>query len=54
MGRLIILNTVTVTWKNGDETLLTNPYVPPGSVPIYSGKTPEKEPDDRYIYTFNG
>ena len=54
MGLLTILNTVTVTWKNGDEVLLTDPYVSPGSIPIYGGKTPEKEPDDRYTYSFNG
>ena len=54
MGRLSILETLTVVWKNGEVVLFTDPYVPPNTVPEYRGETPRKESDFRYDYEFNG
>lgn len=41
-----------VTWKNWDGTVLASGYVEPGSTPSYSGATPVRSADDKYIYTF--
>jgi uncharacterized repeat protein (TIGR02543 family) len=47
------VNTYTVTWKNGDETLKTE-QVEYGTVPVYSGDTPTKDGDAQYSYEFKG
>ena len=47
------VNTYTVTWKNGDETLKTE-RVEYGTVPVYSGDTPTKDGDAQYSYEFKG
>ena len=43
----------TVTFKNGDEVLQTS-EVEYGTVPTYTGKTPEKTETAQYTYTFAG
>ena len=47
------VNSYTITWKSGDETLKTE-QVKYGTVPAYSGDTPTKEGDAQYSYTFKG
>ena len=47
------LNKYTITWKNGDEVLKTE-QVDYGTTPVYSGKTPVKDGDAQYSYTFTG
>lgn len=44
----------TITWKNGDETLETDNYVPGGATPEYNGETPTKADDTMYSYSFAG
>ena len=43
----------TVTWMNGDEVLLKE-QVMGGTVPVYTGNTPEMVPDDGKTYIFSG
>ena len=48
-------NTVTITFKNDDGTLLGNPVeVERNTVPVYSGEDPTKEATEQYTYTFTG
>ena len=54
MGKLTILETVTVTWMNGDTVLRTDTYVHPGIVPEYKGDTPGKDGTAKYAYSFSG
>lgn len=42
----------TVTWKNGETTLLTEDYLQ-GETPSYTGTTPTKAEDESYTYTHN-
>ena len=44
----------TVNWKNYDGTLLKSEKVNYGLIPMYSGSTPTREPDNQYTYTFSG
>ena len=45
----------TVTWKNDDGSVLeVDRRLEKGEVPTYNGKTPTKEEDEDYVYTFNG
>ncbi|MDE6211461.1 MAG: hypothetical protein K2G42_05770, partial [Clostridia bacterium] len=46
--------TYTVTWKNYDGTVLKSDYVARGGKADYTGKTPTREPNDGYIYSFTG
>ena len=48
------LNTVTVTWKNGDNTIETDEGVVIGAMPSFDGETPTKETDENFGYTFDG
>lgn len=43
----------TVTWKNGETTLLTEDYLQ-GETPSYTGETPTKDATSEYTYTHNG
>ena len=46
-------NKVTITWKNGEETLDTDKVVV-GTIPVYTGETPTKDATAQYTYTFSG
>lgn len=48
------VNTYTVTWKNGTETVETDANVPYGSLADYDGIEPTKAGDNVYDYTFAG
>lgn len=49
-----ILNTYTVTWKNGSEVLEVDENVAYGTIPTYDGATPTKEANAQYEYSFIG
>ena len=49
-----IAESYTITWKNGDEILETDNYVPGGATPEYNGETPTKTADAMYTYSFVG
>ena len=49
-----IAESYTITWKNGDEILETDNYVPDGETPEYNGETPTKTADAMYTYSFAG
>lgn len=48
------LNTVTVTWKNGDNIIETDEGVLIGATPHFDGETPTKATDATNGYTFDG
>ena len=48
------LREYVVTFRNDDGTVLQASNVAYGTVPVYSGETPEKAADAQYSYTFNG
>ena len=48
------LETVTVTWKNDDGTVLEEDTVVVGTIPEYNGELPTKEADSHNSYTFIG
>ena len=47
------VNKYTITWKYGDRILEAEQYEY-GAVPEYKGKTPVKDADAQYTYTFGG
>jgi len=47
------VNKYTITWKDGDRILEAEQYEY-DAVPEYKGKTPVKEADTQYTYTFGG
>ena len=49
-----IAESYTITWKNGDEILETDNYVPGGAAPEYNGNAPTKGTTAQYTYTFSG
>ena len=54
MVEVTIADSYTITWKNGDETLETDNYVPYGTTPAYNGSTPAKDATAEYTYSFIG
>ncbi len=48
------VNSYTVTWKNGNDTLETDENVAYGTTPVYNGTQPTKESDNENIYAFSG
>ncbi len=50
---LVIVDPVTVTFINGDKTVLTT-QIPRGKNPDYTGETPSKASDDDWSYVFHG
>lgn len=49
-----IAESYTITWKNGDEIVETDNYVPGGATPVYNGNAPTKGTTAQYTYTFSG
>ena len=54
MVEVTIADSYTITWKNGDETLETDNYVPSGATPEYNSQTPSKDATAQYTYSFIG
>ncbi len=46
--------TYTITFANWDGATLQSSQVEEGTLPLYTGATPERPEDEQYIYTFNG
>lgn len=46
--------TATITWQNGDGSVLETSTVNMGDLPAYHGNTPQKAGDAQYTYTFAG
>ena len=46
--------TYTITFANWDGTELQSSQVEEGTLPEYTGATPERPEDERYTYSFNG
>ncbi len=46
--------TYTITFANWDGTELQSSQVEEGTMPEYTGATPERPEDEQYTYTFNG
>ena len=44
----------TVTWKNGDGTVIATEEYAQGSTPSYKGATPTMAADERFTYTYAG
>ena len=51
----VVFKKYTVTWVDYDDSVLeTDLDVVYRSTPSYDGNTPERDPDDEFIYTFKG
>ena len=48
------VNEYTITFLNGDGSVLMSIMVPYGETPVYTGDTPVKEADVQYTYSFAG
>ena len=51
---VVIDNTFTVTWKNGDDTIETDELVEFGTMPSYNGAVPTMTGEDNEVFVFNG
>lgn len=49
-----VIETVVVTWIDGDGNTLEQDTVEVGTIPTYNGATPTKSATAQYTYTFNG
>lgn len=49
-----LINSYTVTWKNGDTILEIDENVVYGTTPVYNGTQPIKESDNESMYIFSG
>ena len=54
MNSFTLVKKPLVIWKNYDGTVLASAYVEPGTTPSFSGATPTRPADEKYIYTFSG
>ena len=49
-----VLNQYTIVFVNEDGTELDRQVLEYGTMPEYEGETPTKEPDEQFVYTFEG
>ena len=49
-----VLNQYTIVFVNEDGTELDRQVLDYGTMPEYEGETPTKEPDEQFVYTFEG
>ena len=48
------VDTIPVTWKDFDGSVLAEQEIPVNAIPVFPGTTPLREPDDDYEYYLSG